>query len=212
MTWETAASGSQITRALLFEMETATTTIRVHDGVGPISWQPPTSDEAEIWGGIGQLGAVSGISGGVDLDASDVTVGITGIPSDLRDEVLQEVMRGKPARIYQGLRDEASGTWSFEPELVFSGFVDAPEVDEEIQEDLGAYLIITVPIIAASSYVRRITTWRRTDADQQELFAGDKFFSFKTDMKVPVPTTGSNGRPNVYPGRPGGRPDSHKPV
>lgn len=190
MTWEDAASGPHITRALLFEMHTASDPVYVHDGIGPLVWQPPTAATPQTWLGVGTLGAVSGISGGVDLDASDLTVGLCGVPSSMRDEVLREVMRGKPAYLYQGLRDESSGAWAFEPELVHAGFVDAPEISEEVSDDGGSFLAITVPIIAASSYVRRLTQFRRTDADQQQLFPGDKFLAFKTDMKIPVPTTG----------------------
>ena len=200
MTWETAASGSHITRALLFEMETAGGTLYVHDGIGPLSWQPPTVSGAQVWQGVGFLGAISGISGGVDLDASDLTVGLCGVPTDQRDEILREVVRGKPTYLYQGLRDEASGTWAFEPELVHAGFVDVPEISEEVGEDGGAFLAITVPIIAASSYVRRLTQWRRTDSDQRQLFPNDAFFSFKTDMKVPMATPGARGG-GMFPGR-----------
>lgn len=186
MTWDAATSGSEITRALLVELQFETYTLRVHDGIGPISWG------GNDWLGVGQLGAISGISGGVDLDASDLTLMLSGVPSEYRAEILTEVARGKSVNIYQGVIDPVAGAWDFEPELVYSGFIDDPDIEEEAAEGIEAFLTITVPVISASSYVRRIQVWRRTDADQQSLFPGDKFFAFKTDMRVPVPTPGQS--------------------
>lgn len=186
MTWASATAGQHIKRALLLDMAVPSgDVVRVHDGIGALSWG------GHEWLGVGQLGAVSNISGGVDMDAKDATLMLTGVPSDLRTEVLQEVARGSRVNIYQGIVNHASGGWDYEPELIFAGFVDAPAIEEEASEE-GAYLTITIPVIAASSYVRRIQIWRRTDNDQQSLYPGDKFFSFKTDMRVPIATAASN--------------------
>jgi hypothetical protein len=179
--WIASTSGSRITRALLVEMLLETSNVYVHDGIGPLTWNDKT------WLGVGDLGAISGISGGVDLDASDMSMMLGGVPSDYREEVLTELARGKRVNVYQGIINAATGQWSYDPELVYAGFIDAPDIAEEISENLAAHLTITVPVIAASSYVRRLSQWRRTDADQEELFPGDKFFAFKTDLKIPVP-------------------------
>lgn len=186
MTWEDATAGRHITRALFAEIALESDIVRVHDGVGGLQWN------GHDWSGVGALGAVSGISGGVDLEASDLSMALSGVPVEFRDEMLREVVRGNRVNLYQGIRDEASGTWTFEPELVHAGFIDDPEIAEGIDEQIGSFLTITVPVIAASSYMRRLTIWRRTDSDQQSLYPGDEFFAFKIDMHIPVPGPRAN--------------------
>lgn len=187
VSWDDATSPTSICRALLAEIEVFSGTVYVHDGVGPLSWNGHT------WLGTGSLGQIAGIGGGVTMDAKDLTVGLTGVPSDLRDDTLNELIRGNPFNLYQGVLNRETGLWDFEPELVFAGFIDAPELQEAVDDSLGSILTIVLPVIAASSYVRRITTWRRTSADQNTLYTGDKFFDFKTDMRIPIPTPGIPG-------------------
>jgi hypothetical protein len=181
MSWELATAGEHVCRAILVEMEVESGALRMHDGVGHLSW------DGNDWLGVGDLGSISGISGGLSVEAGDLTLTMAGIPSDYRDEVLQEVQRGKRVTVYMGIVDKASGTWAHEPEAVYTGFVNVPSVEEEAGEG-GAFLTVTIKVISAGSYVRRLQVWRRTDADQKSRFSGDRFYEFKTDMRIPIAT------------------------
>lgn len=186
-TWELATNKLHITRGLFLEMLLPGGAVRVHDGIGLIQW----NDFG--WVGVGVLGAISGISGAVDGAAAEMSLILSGVPTDKREDVLTEVARGSEVNLYQGVINEVTGQWAFEPELVFSGFCDAPEITDQVSEDLGAYLTITVPVLDAASYMRRLQVWRRTDADQKALYPGDRFFEFKTDLNIPIPAVVHGG-------------------
>lgn len=186
-TWELATNKLHVSRGLFVELLLPGGAVRVHDGIGWLQW----GDYG--WGGVGSLGAISGISGGVDGAAAEMSLIISGIPTTERENVLTELARGSEANVYQGVLNESAGTWDFEPELVFAGFIDAPEIQESVSEDGGAFLTITVPVLDAASFMRRIQIWRRTDADQRTLYPGDKFFEFKTDLNIPIPAPMGGG-------------------
>lgn len=179
MSWESATAPQSVKQVILVEL-LLDTPVRVHNGVGWKAWNEHN------WGGVGQLGGISAITGGVDLNASDIQLILSGVLTTAREEILSEVARGARCNIYQGIADEVSGLWSFEPELIFSGFNDAPEIEEKLTEGGEAFLTITLPVLGAASYARRLQIWRRTDADQKSLYPGDKFFEFKTDLNVPI--------------------------
>ena len=181
MTWDSASSGGHVAYVVLLEIALEEP-VYIHSGLGLLTW------DSKDWLGVGSLGSIESIRGGVDMEAPDVEMTLSGVPSDYRAYLLNTIARGAVVTIRHGFHDEAAGTWSHEPELAYAGFIDTAELTDQISEDGGASVSIKVGVISAASYARRQTISRRTDANQQDLYPGDKFFSFKTDMRIPVAT------------------------
>jgi hypothetical protein len=172
------------------------TPVRAFNGAGQIEW-------AEfVWTGIGDLGSISEIGGETDLDAAEVRLTLSGIPSDYRSYLLNTVARGSDLTIYEGYWDEAVGDFLLEPEAEYFGVLNESNITEAVSDEGAAEIAIELAFVSAAMWVRRYTASRRTDAHQQSLFAGDKFFSFVTDLRTSVPTpTGpvNAGKANTSP-------------
>lgn len=196
--WDTATAPRSLVYVVMLEALFDGETARFHTGVGPISW-----DDA-IWHGMGQLGGLSPITAGEDLEAGAINVTLSGVPSDYRAYVLNTLARGRRVNVYDALIDHATGIWSSEPELEYAGFIDRARLVDSADDGGGATVSIEVGIISAMAYVRRYTVARATLAYHQRLYPGDMFFSFKTNLRTPLPTPdgpvngGANGGSSPY--------------
>lgn len=183
--WAQAAAADPCVYIVLYELLLQQGPVRGHSGVGTIVW-----NNVE-WLGTGEMGAVSALSGGVDLEVQEVELSLSGVPSAFRDDVRAAVTRGRTANIYHGFWNNQTGAWVRAPELAFSGFVSHAEIRDQAGEDGQANIAISVTLLAAFAYLRRLSVARRTDAHQQGLFPGDQFYQFKTDASSPIPSTGA---------------------
>lgn len=181
MTWETAAAGPRVVYVVLAELELTSGVVRVHDGVGTLTWA------GEEWLGLGDFGAVSAITSGGDLSATAISLTMSGVPSEYRSDLLNASSRGDPARLYHGFVDDG-GTWAHEPELAFEGAVDTSRLVDGT-DDGEPSVSVTVNIVSAAAYARRFTLYRRSFAHQQTLYPGDRFYEFRTDLRNPVAGT-----------------------
>ena len=187
MSFNAAASAARAVYSVLVRVDLPTAIVRVHDGVGGLAF-----DGAD-WLGVGDLGSIGQISSGSGIEAAAVELTLSGIESDYRAELLNTPARGAPVAIYHGFRDDAAGVWSVTPEIIYSGFVDQVELADDDSEDGERTLSMTLSVLSAAAYARRLSVSRRTDAGQQTLFSGDRFFSFKTDLRASVPGAGGAG-------------------
>ncbi len=198
MSWESESSKQSVDYAVLVEV-LLDVPVRVHDGVGDLSWN------SQAWVGVGHLGSISEITGGVDLDVGDIKLTMSGIPTDFRADLINLSARGKRVNIYHGFRDNAAGAWAHNPELAYAGFIANTELVDQIGADGGASVSIEVNVISALAYVRRLTIYRRSDAHQQDLYAGDLFYSFKADVSNPMATPTTSNPSGASSGGAGGR-------
>lgn len=182
MSWELASTLPAVEYAFLIRIDLpGGVTLRVHHGVGILTWG------GNPWLGAGSFGEVSAVSTGSGIDADTVDLTLSGIPSALRSELLNETARGSQGFIYEGFRNPSTGVWSVEPELIFSGFVDgAPIKDGEDDPEADQTISQTVRLLPASAWARRLSLARRTDGAHQSIFSGDDFFSSKADMRTPA--------------------------
>lgn len=179
--WEGATAGkSRVAYLVLVELQLASGTVRIHDGGGTIPWN------GYDWIGVGEFGTISTITAGGDLTAQGVSLTLSGVPSDYRTDLLNATSRGADVNIYHGIVSEALGGFSVEPELVLAGFVDNAKLVDGA-DDGDPTVAITVNVITAAYYARRLTMYRRSYAHQQTLYDGDRFYEFRTDLRNPMP-------------------------
>lgn len=125
---------------------------------------------------------VGSIQSGVDLSAKDVEVTLSPIQTVALDTLNTLLYYRKPAFIYYAYIDPTSRS-IVGVELVFSGLVGNPSYSESRDD----WATIKVPIRSHNWSLDARGTRTRSDADQQQLVAGDLFFSYtKSAVNQPV--------------------------
>ena len=154
----------------LVSMETASTAIFLHTGVGESTFGGNT------YQGAGDFLAFGEVEESAELAANGVRFSLSGIPSTLLSESIGSIQWGKPIRLYFGAKTSTGfiGT----PYLAFEGITDVSEVEE------GADTSV-ISIIAENRLVdlERPRTRRYTTEDQQIRDPGDLGFEYVPFMK-----------------------------
>ena len=163
---EAAVAADKIIAVHFADLDFASGHIRVHSGVGTITWG------GYDWSGLGVYGQVSGLEEKAELSRKTVTYTLSGVPNDMISIVLGEDYQGRSAKIYVGFFNTTTYQLVATPELLDAGLMDISDIDEG--------KTCTVSITAES----RISAWSRpmvrryTDAEQQQRYAGDLGLEF----------------------------------
>lgn len=163
---ETAVEQNVIAPILFADLDFASGHVRVHSGVGTITWG------GFDWFGLGAFGNVTGLEENAELSRKTVTYTLSGVPNTLIGTVLGEDYQGRSAKVYLGLFDTTTYQLAADPHLMDAGLMDVSNIEEG--------QTCTVSITAES----RIASWSRpverryTDAEQQGKFTGDKGLEF----------------------------------
>jgi len=118
--------------------------------------------------GTGSALGITGISEDTTVEAKGVTLSLSGVPSDLLGDCLNEFVRGYPAQVYLGLFEADGVTLVPDPVLAYSGRLDQPTLN-----DAGDACTISIAIENALVDMNRSVYRRYTDADQQLDHPGD---------------------------------------
>jgi len=167
--WKDETTEETIRPFALVKMELPSGTVRFFTGVGELSW------DSQTWTGAGDLGYIGAIESGTDLRAGRLEVGLSGLDATVKADALNELSRGSDCYVYLGFFT-SSATIVADPWLAFFGTLDQTAITED---DDG--VSISVSILDGIGARLRRTQRRRTDADQQEIFSGDKIFEFVGD-------------------------------
>lgn len=159
----------------LVKMDLPSGSVRFFSGVGELSWNSQT------WTGAGELGFVGKIDSGTQIRAGFIEIGLSGLESSLKTDVLDYMARGAETFVYMGFYD-SSGNIVADPWLCYYGRLDTTNLDDGAQG-----LTIRCRIIDGVGARLRQTKRRRTDADQQEIYSGDQVFEFVADLRHPEP-------------------------
>jgi hypothetical protein len=157
-----AIMGAVIGSALFVEAEFSGGPVRFWNGPGPITW------DGKTWTGAGQLLAISEIEETGGVEATSVTLTLSGVPSNLIAIAYGEFVQGRPCRVWQGFLT-ASNQVIVSPQLVTQG-----RMDTIADSDDGSFAKITVTVESNLSDLQRPRVRRYTDQDQQRLFPGDR--------------------------------------
>lgn len=140
--------------------------VRAHTGLGTINWG------GFEWLGVGSFGTVSGIEEDSTLSKRTITYSLSGIPNDIISLALNDHYQGRPAKVYLGFVDLATGQLVDDPFLLDQGRLDVPETQE------GETVTINITAESRMSLWERPRARRYTNADQQSRFPGDRGLEF----------------------------------
>jgi hypothetical protein len=151
----------------------------VFDG-GTIAWN--TGHRDIVYGGttftgLGEMTSIAAAKEEPGVSASSISVGISGIKSEIISLLLSEPYINRPAYIYYTLLDDQDKVITGDPVLLFRGSMDS------INGEQGASAGFTVEIKSRLADWERPRRNRYSDAEQQKLYPGDKGFEFVGQME-----------------------------
>jgi hypothetical protein len=133
------------------------------------------------WLGAGGVGAIDTIGESVDGSATGVRATLLDVPSEFRDDIADQAVRGVTFELYAGALNETYQQVDAYS-LIWKGKLDDYKIT-----DAGDTL--TVEVVGESRAIdqRRPSIKRFTDEYQQRKYAGDKFFEYVPRMaEVPI--------------------------
>lgn len=131
--------------------------------------------DGETYTGVGNLGAMSAVPEGAELQSYAVELTLSGIPPELVSMALADKYQGREARLYLALLDEeyrVTGT----PLLIFRGQMDTLDIE------LGKTATLTLTVQSRMADWERPRLRRYTHEDQRALYPEDKGFEFVGQM------------------------------
>lgn len=165
-TTNSAECEARVVRPVLLCELMLSTPIRVHSGLGSLTW------DSKTWLGVGNLGGVSEIEEGVDVSARPLVLSLSGIPSEYITMALTEEYRNKRARLWIGFL-EVSGGFKDTPSQVFGGRVSTMTTSDD-----GTNCTLSVSLESRLADLRRARVSRYTHEEQIKRYPGDFGLSF----------------------------------
>jgi hypothetical protein len=164
-----ALAADNVPYLLLISLDFSGGTVRVCNASYDFQWNGFT------WSGAANVGAVQPIEEGAELQMYGVAMQLSGIPSTMVSNALNQTYRGRSAIIYCAPLD-SNYTVLADPVIAFSGRMDTMQIE------IGQTATIT---LSAES---RLTDWERArirrynNEDQQAVYPSDKGFQFVPQM------------------------------
>ena len=160
----TAAAQQSVGMVTLADLNFASGTVYVHDAYGPLVANGNT------YQGLGSYGSMDLVLEDLAGTAKAVTLILSGCENSLISSVMTENYQGRLVTLYVGLLDVNTVAWYANPEVVWSGRMDYPQID------IGQG-VSTIRLNCENRLNREPMVSRYTDQDQQLLSAGDNFFN-----------------------------------
>lgn len=179
--WKTETEAAQNTWAAFVKLDLPGYTARFFSGIGVINHDMGDGDGAQDWTGAGSLGFVGPIEGSTEVEAGRFQLGLSGLDSNLKAELVDYLVRGSEVYVWLAYLD-SDGALVEDPWLAFFGKIDVPEISEGAE----SVEVIVECSDGVSSFWRRTTRYRNT-TDQEDIFSGDVFYEFVTDLRAPIP-------------------------
>ena len=160
---QTALDSNFLTLAFFVMLTFRTTTEYVWTGIGNIDWNGHT------WQGVGTLGSISSVSEGTKVQAEGISLTLSGIPTELLTESLNDIQQGLPVRLYLAMFN--NGVIIPDPVCAYAGLMDQPEIV------MGTQTVeITIAVENKMVNLQRSQNRRYTDADQRMDYPNDDAF------------------------------------
>lgn len=151
---------------VLFEGVFATSTIRLWNGYGNLSWNGQT------WLGNGWFQGMEGGDETTEVEAVDMTIVLSGVPAALISLALGDQKQGAAGSIYIGFLN-SSGAVIADPYLWWKGTYSHAEIEYDPDTPM-VRLVYDSPL----TDMDRPREQRWTHDAQQKLFAGDLGFQY----------------------------------
>jgi hypothetical protein len=196
------ASSGTCAPILFVELAFADQTLYLYGGVGTLTFAGPpfnassTFPYGQAWTGLGWLAKISGIPQTTKIQAQNITLSLSGIPSALVLEAVGQVRITGTATVWLGFFNTSTGALILDPSQVFAGSLDVPTLT-----DSGETCEISITCENSLLSLNLAPNRRFNDADQQIYHPGDLGFSFvealaNTNLFWPQPAPNSTTYPN----------------
>lgn len=167
-----ALAGSHYRMIYLYKMELLTGWVHYWNGYGQLTW------DGKTWAGSGNVIAISATEESGIVQATGITVQLTGADAALADAVQNYVAFGKTGVCYFGLMD-ANGALIGDPCAIFTGVVDRCEISDENPDAPLIRISLENQMIA----LERSAGWRYTHEHQVRLHDGNTSLKHMTALQ-----------------------------
>jgi len=174
----TAAAQNVFAMVTLADLNFASGTLYVHDGLGTLNFN------GNAYQGLGQYGRVDAISEDLNNTAKPVQLTLSGVEPGLVSSAMTENYQGQVVTLYVGPLDVNTMQWIATPETVWEGRMDYMTID--IQESAA-----TIRMNCEHRLNREPLIARYTDQDQQLAHSGDNFFNLLWQIPLASANWGS---------------------
>lgn len=172
----TQVAAGQLRPALFLRIAFETETVYLWSGLGIIASGGPAYSSSSSFPyfqnflGMGWMGKIRAVPQVADIVAQNVTLELSGIPTELLTDAIDAVRQNSVCTIWMGVLD-ANNAIVPDPEQVFQGALDVPTITEG-SETSAISITVENPLIDLA----RPPSGRYTDIDQQIRFPGDTGF------------------------------------
>lgn len=166
---ETAIVADNVIQIDLVQMEFTSGAVRVHNGVGNITYA------GNVYSGIGKLGQIDEDAEGQEMKATGARFSLSGVPNDVISIALNENYQGKIVTHWIGLLDEQHRLIA-DPVIRFKGRMDTMAIE------VGQTSSVTVTAEDLMADWDRPRVRRYNDSDQKAEYAGDRGMEFVAEM------------------------------
>jgi hypothetical protein len=154
---------AQIAMVTLADLNFASGTLYVSDGMGVLPWA------GHNYLGLGDYGGFDAVQEMPDSTARGVMLTLSGVPASEVATAMNEQYQGRTVTLYVGLMRVNEMDWIDNPEILWEGRMDFMTID--IQEGQA-----TMKMNCEHRLNREPLVARYTDQDQQLSYPGDTFF------------------------------------
>lgn len=169
----TAAAIRTLGMVTLADLHFDTGTLYVHDGFATLVANGNT------YSGLGDYGGIDTVSEDLANIANPLTLTLSGVDAAYVADVMTENVQGRVVTLYVGLFDVNAGSWYANPEIMWEGRMDYPQID--IAQGQA-----TIRVNCEHRLMREPLVSRYTDQDQQIAHPGDSFFNLM--WQIPLAT------------------------
>ena len=164
---------SQTVRIVMFaELDFASGTVYVHDGIGTYTWG------SEDWLGVGDFGSISSIEEGSEISAYSINLTLSALDTTMSGAALTEDYFMRDVTIYMGILDEDDALVDT-PVQVWAGFMDVMSITAGNSNGDS----ITLTCESELGKFDRSSNLKYTHANQQKKDSTDLFFEFLKDIE-----------------------------
>lgn len=144
--------------------------------------------DGHSWIGLGNITTIEPIQESVSLEATGLKIGLSGVPSDQVSLALQENIQGKKVTVWFGVFDLTTYSVLDTPYQEFTGLANVPIIEDNMSDPLSQSPSSQISLMVEGRLTDmfRPAIRRYTDADQQRIYPGDKFFEFMPQMTEKV--------------------------
>lgn len=149
-------------------------TLYLHNGVGSYTWG------GQVWEGVGDFGDISVIEEGPEISPYELTLGLSGLDSNLVNEALEQNHSGRGVRIYIGALDSDMAL-SADPTLMWLGTIDYMRIVAGETNAISVACESAIAIFEKTNGARFTNAWQQTR--KNGAYAGDLFLEYIAQME-----------------------------